>query len=258
MQLARGARSRVGAAAASLRIPGFTRSDSGTGGAWAVMLRLLVSSAARQRQCQRRLLSAPGHAAARRWFSTGVAEAQPVVLLGHPALRVVCEPCGTEDLSSEKAALVATLEAFRQANGFGRGIAAPQIGVTRRFIAVNMGDDHPIVCSPPRVLSDPVVTWRSPETFTLFDDCMSLPWILCAVRRHESISVEFTNEDGERETWSEVDKPLAELLQHELDHLDGVLNLDLALPEGVISREVFDQDPSAFKDTVDYFIEPTI
>ncbi len=185
-------------------------------------------------------------------------EAQPVVLLGHAALRTMCEPCGDDDLESEKAALVATLEAFRQANGFGRGIAAPQIGVTRRFIAVNMGDDHPVVRNPPRVLSDPVVTWRSPETFTLFDDCMSLPWILCAVRRHESISVEFTNEDGEREQWSEVDKPLSELLQHELDHLDGVLNIDLALPQGVVSREVFDQDPSAFKSHVDYFIEPTI
>ena len=206
-----------------------------------------------------------GVATRRCWIIRGLhqgqstpSQAQPVVLLGHPALRTMCDPCGNDDLASEKAALVATLEAFRRANGFGRGIAAPQIGVTRRFIAVNMGDNHPIVRDPPRVLSDPVVTWRSPETFTLFDDCMSLPWILCAVRRHESISVEFTNEAGEREHWSEVDKPLSELLQHELDHLDGVLIVDLALPQGVISREVFDQDPSAFKDQVDYFIEPTI
>ena len=91
--------------------------------------------------------------AAARWLSVEPASAQPVVLLGHPALRAVCTPCGTDDLSAEKAALLATLQTFREANGFGRGIAAPQICVTRRFIAVNMGDDHPIVTGPPRVLS---------------------------------------------------------------------------------------------------------
>jgi hypothetical protein len=51
----------------------------------------------------------------------GAAAAQPVVLLGHPALRVVCEDCGGDELVNEKAALVATLEAFRERNGFGRG-----------------------------------------------------------------------------------------------------------------------------------------
>ena len=177
--------------------------------------------------------------------------ATPVVLLGHPALRAVCSPCGDEDLSDEKGALVDTLEAFRHINGFGRGIAAPQISVTRRFIAVNMGDG-------PRVLSDPVVTWKSDATFTLFDDCMSLPWLLCAVRRHESISVTFTNESGDEEEWARVSKPLSELLQHELDHLDGVLITDLALPHGVISRDEFERDPAQFSDKVDYLIAPTV
>ena len=51
----------------------------------------------------------------------GAAAAQPVLLLGNPALRVVCEACGGDELVNEKAALVATLEAFRERNGFGRG-----------------------------------------------------------------------------------------------------------------------------------------
>ena len=131
---------------------------------------LAVRALARQRRQIR-----PRAAARRSWLSSEAATAQDVVLLGHPALRAVCTPCGTDDLSAEKNALVATLQAFRDANGFGRGIAAPQIGVTRRFIAVNMGADHPIVTGPPRVLSDPEVTWRSPETFTLFDDCTYVP-----------------------------------------------------------------------------------
>ena len=180
-------------------------------------------------------------------------EPQQVVLLGHPALRIMCTPCGDDALDDEKASLVATLEDFRSKNGFGRGIAAPQIGVPRRFIAVNMG-------SGPRVLTDPKITWKSDETFTLFDDCMSLPWLLCKVRRHSSISVEFVNEDKEVETWDECDTPLSELLQHELDHLDGRLIVDIAEGGGlgIISRDAFERDPESFRADVDYFIEPTI
>jgi peptide deformylase len=175
--------------------------------------------------------------------------------LGDPILHEVCAPCGSDALLDEKAALAATLGAFREAHGFGRGIAAPQIGVARRFIAVDMGEGHPIVKTPPRILADPVVTWRSDQTFTMFDDCMSLPWLLCAVERHTSVSVEFTNEAGERERWTECDRPLSELLQHEIDHLDGVLILDRALPRGVVAREVFEADKERFSGVVDYLIE---
>ena len=149
--------------------------------------------------------------------------------------------------------MVATLEAFRATHGFGRGIAAPQIGVPRRFIAVNMGDG-------PRVLSDPRITWRSDETFTLFDDCMSLPWLLCKVQRNKSIRVEFMNEEGKTEVWDECPQPLSELLQHEIDHLDGRLIVDIAVDggHGIVSRDEFERDPQRFQQEVDYFIEPTI
>ena len=195
--------------------------------------------------------------------SAAVVERLPlgdVLLLGHPALRAVCEPCGADELTEEKAALATTLELFRQANGFGRGVAAPQIGVLRRFIAVNMGGQYAeLVGEGPRILSDPEVTWRSDETFTLFDDCMSLPWVLCAVRRHLSISVSFTNEQGQHERWERVPQPLSELLQHELDHLDGVLLTDRALDQFSLgSRAEFEKDPERFADQVDYIIAPTI
>eukprot|EP00750_Incisomonas_marina_P016297 INCI19084.1.p1 GENE.INCI19084.1~~INCI19084.1.p1 ORF type:complete len:234 (+),score=25.04 INCI19084.1:119-820(+) len=185
--------------------------------------------------------------------SWSLEKARPVVLLGSPVLREVCRPCGSEPLVGEKEALVSTLEAFRKANGFGRGIAAPQIGIPRRFIAVNMG-------SGPRVLTDPTITWASDETFSLFDDCMSLPWILCKVRRHVSISVEFSNEDGKLESWEQCDQALSELLQHEIDHLDGKLIVDIAEGggHGIVSRQEFESDPARFRPDVDYFIEPTI
>lgn len=185
--------------------------------------------------------------------SWALEKARPVVLLGNPVLREVCRPCGSERLVGEKEALVSTLEAFRKANGFGRGIAAPQIGIPRRFIAVNMG-------TGPRVLTDPAITWASAETFSLFDDCMSLPWVLCKVRRHVSISVEFSNEDGKLETWDRCDQALSELLQHEIDHLDGKLIVDIAEGggHGIVSRQEFESDPARFRSDVDYFIEPTI
>ena len=50
---------------------------------------------------------------------------------------------------------------------------------------------------------------------------MSLPWILCRVERHASISVEFTDDNGDRVLWEDLPTDVSELLQHELDHLDG-------------------------------------
>ena len=140
-------------------------------------------------------------------FSAAAAAARPVLLLGAPALREVCSPCDKQndgDLQAEMDALVATLQHFREQNGFGRGIAAPQIGVTKRFLAVDMG-------SGARVLSNPTISWRSEESFTLFDDCMSLPWLLCKVRRHSSITVDFINEEGAAETWERLPRPLSEV-----------------------------------------------
>ena len=201
------------------------------------------------------------------------ARAWPVHLLGSPALRVKCKSVGGDALTEEKAALVATLEDFRARNGFGRGIAAPQIGVTRRFIALNLGDG-------PMVLADPRIVWRSKETMTLWDDCMSLPWLLCKVRRHRSIGVAFTNESGETEQWDALPEATSELLQHELDHLDGVLITDRTqeltagaansgvgagagagadpMVQSIVSREEYERRRADFDAQVDYTIVPTI
>ena len=178
-----------------------------------------------------------------------------VKLLGEPVLRQVCQPVGADDLHAEKATLAAALAAFRAAHGFGRGIAAPQIGIPRRFVALNLGGQ-------PRVLSDPTVTWGSDDTVTLWDDCMSLPWVLCRVRRHRSISVSFINEDGRQELWEQLPTPTSELLQHELDHLDGVLITDRMSEcagdgqEVMVSREAYDANPEAFNNLVDVQITP--
>ena len=197
--------------------------------------------------------------------------AAPVLELGHPALRAICSPVGPlaalaasdrAQLDADAARLQATLAAFRAARGFGRAIAAPQIGVLRRLVAMDLG----AAAYPdgfgnpgPLLLLDPELTWKSAETFTLWDDCMSFPWLLVRVRRHASVSVRFRDGAGAERSWERAPRALAELLQHELDHLDGVLALDRAEPaasgvDAVIARGAFDADRARFRAQVDYAI----
>ncbi|MEM7250256.1 MAG: peptide deformylase [Pseudomonadota bacterium] len=153
-----------------------------------------------------------------------------ILLLGDPRLRRLARPVPlpfAADAQAAFAMLHQTLDAFREAHGFGRAVAAPQIGVQYRFIALALGGRR-------LTMVNPIVTWHSTDTFTLWDDCMSFPDLMVKVARHESISVEFINDDGKTECWSELDRATSELLQHEIDHLDGILSVDRAL-----DREAF-------------------
>lgn len=143
---------------------------------------------------------------------------------GDPRLRAHSAPIGGADAIDRDAieTLCATLAEFRRTHGFGRAIAAPQIGIARRMIAVDLG-------AGPFVLLDPVIDWKSDETFELWDDCFSVPDKLVRVRRHRSICLEYRDERYRLRRWSRLPAELAELIQHEVDHLDGVLMTDRAL-----------------------------
>src|SRR4030095_13381069 len=139
-------------------------------------------------------------------------------------------------------------EACRAEHAFGRAIAAPQIGVMRNMIALHL-DDRSFVMFNPRV------TWQSEETITMWDDCMCFPSLLVRVRRHKSIAISYRDEEWKEHVWNDIDQHTSELLQHEIDHLNGVLAIDLALAkEDVISREAFEQMPDFFRDKVDYVL----
>jgi peptide deformylase len=178
-----------------------------------------------------------------------------ILPLGDPRLRLVCEPVGDPaepGFQAEHQRLKQALDAFRAERGFGRGIAAPQIGIPKRFIAINLGQGT-------HALLNPAITWRSPETFTLWDDCMCFPWLLVRVRRHASVSISFLDEEGVRQHWERLGRAESELLQHECDHLDGILATDRAEgPEGIISREAFERFREHFTAQVDYTIQPTV
>lgn len=174
-----------------------------------------------------------------------------VLLLGDPRLRARSAEVAAYD-ADEFDALAATLDAFRRRHGFGRAISAPQIGIAKRFIAVNLGQGTFFVVNP-------VTTWRSEETFTLWDDCMSFPDLLVRVERARSLSLEYVDEQGRRQEWRELDQAAAELLQHEIDHLDGVLAVDRAMDrESLVMRREYERNRESFDAMVDYAIVPTI
>jgi len=106
---------------------------------------------------------------------------------------------------------------------------------------------------------NPIIIWRSHETITLWDDCMSFPSLMTKVRRNTHITVTYIDENAKPHILKEVDAALSELLQHEIDHLDGVLSIDRALStKDIISREVYENNIEMFHSQVDYFIQPTI
>lgn len=178
-----------------------------------------------------------------------------VLLLGDPRLRDRSRPVddvASADFRYHRARLHATLAAFRAEHGFGRAISAPQIGVAQRFIAVNLGEE-------PFTMINPEITWCSPETFTMWDDCMSFPSLLVRVRRHHAISVRYLDDEGQPRIMDRLDQATSELLQHEIDHLNGVLAVDHALDaDAIVLREVFDAHPEWFVDKVDYVITATV
>jgi peptide deformylase len=114
-----------------------------------------------------------------------------------------------------------TLMAFREEFGMGRAIAAPQIGVVKRLVYMYVNGHATEFINP--VLED-----KSPETIEVWDDCMCFPELLVRVARHKSCRIRYRNLDWQEEEMH-LEDDLSELLQHECDHLDGVLAVSRAI-----------------------------
>lgn len=186
--------------------------------------------------------------------------APPVVLVGNPVLHrpsTTVDPSDPEVIKARQLLHLA-LEKFRQENGFGRGIACPQIGIGMRIIAVNLGDERGAF-----TLHNPELFDHSTETFTMWDDCMSFPSMLVKVRRHKHLSVRYQDDNGQECILTNVDTAFAELLQHEVDHLHGITSFERMLPASVdcpsvIHRDVYESNKEKFDAMVDYAIVPTV
>jgi len=141
-----------------------------------------------------------------------------LLLLGDPRLYEPCEPVREDELplvSGWVADLHAVMEEIRAKYQFGRGIAAPQLGIMKRLFYLNI--------DRPRIIINPELTDLSNETDELWDDCMSFPNLLVRVRRHQRLTLTYRDEYWHLHTWPVQDWPTAELIQHEYDHLNGTL-----------------------------------
>jgi peptide deformylase len=124
-----------------------------------------------------------------------------------------------------------TLAAFRDATGYGRGIAAPQIGLLKRVIFIRMQPAG--FCGP---LINPEIVWLSDTSMELWDDCFSFPDLMVRVSRAAQIRVDYQDDRGLKQT-IEAEGDLSELLQHEIDHLDGILAVQRAIsPQAFATR----------------------
>jgi peptide deformylase len=147
--------------------------------------------------------------------------AHRILQLGDPLLRSVSVPIAARDAGEVLRDLEDTLAEFRRTHGFGRAISAIQIGSAVRVIYMQVdGLRYELI--------NPEITWRSPELFELWDDCFSFPDLMVRLQRHAGVHLKYQNRDG---TNARIDATgaLSELIQHEMDHLDGVLAVDRAL-----------------------------
>jgi peptide deformylase len=146
---------------------------------------------------------------------------RPIVQLGNPVLRQMAEPLDPLP-GAEASALVAdlwdTLRDFRARQGYGRALSAPLIGVPRRVMIVA------IEAQPELTLINPVFVRWSREEVIAYESCLTFP-LWGKVSRPERITLSALDVQGVEQTF-EAEGLLARVLQHELDHLDGLVFLD--------------------------------
>ena len=155
---------------------------------------------------------------------------RPIYLYGAPVLRQTAAPADLNDREGLSALLQDLRDTLKVADGC--GLAAPQIGVSRRVVIVDgdvVADTYPYLKDFRRTLINPVITEESAQQVTYSEGCLSIPGIYCDVTRSKVITVRYFNEDLQEVTET-FDNFAARMIQHELSHLDGDLFTDHAAP----------------------------
>ncbi|MCL4124154.1 UNVERIFIED_CONTAM: hypothetical protein GTU68_012988 [Idotea baltica] len=140
-----------------------------------------------------------------------------VVLFPDEILRTPAVP--VENITKETHALINDMvETMYDAPGV--GLAAPQVGISQRIIVADVGEENTSLLK----LINPEIIERGPKV-TSEEGCLSIPGVKETVKRHESVTVKAITPDG-KESIIEAEGFLAFCLQHEIDHLDGILFID--------------------------------
>src|SRR5579864_2034586 len=163
-----------------------------------------------------------------------------IVQLGNPVLRERClrvaDP-GSREVQELVRDLADTLAHWRTETGYGRGIAAPQLGELQRVIFLQLPGFEPWPLINPEIIE------RSAEKIIVWDACLSFLSIFMQVERHRQIMVRYQSLDGESHHFEAGDdRNLSELLQHEIDHIDGILAIDRIVDvKTICTREEFEK-----------------
>ena len=163
-----------------------------------------------------------------------------VLQLGDPKLRELASPVAdpkSGEIRSLVQDLADTLAYWRANTGYGRAIAAPQIGAGVRVIFLQLPG------AEPWPMVNPEITWRSSEKIVVWDACLSFLSIFMQVERQREVVVRYQDLRGEsREVRAGDERSLSELLQHEIDHLDGILAIDRIVDMRTLcTREEFEK-----------------
>lgn len=165
---------------------------------------------------------------------------RPILQLGDPLLRqkaLKVEDPTVPELHGLVHDLADTLAHWRSETGYGRGIAAPQLGELKRVIFLKLPE------AEPWPLINPEIVESSKEKIIVWDACLSFLSIFMQVERHREVTVRYQTLHGETREFEAGDqRNLSELLQHEIDHLDGILAIDRVIDvKTICTREEFEK-----------------
>ena len=161
-----------------------------------------------------------------------------IIQLGDPLLRAVSAPVPSpEEAVALFDDLRDTLHEFQRVHGFGRGISAVQIGEPKRLIYIELEGRA-------WRLRNPAFEFQSEEKIRLWDDCFSFPDLLVHVERSAAVRIRYDGDAGLERL--EASGALSELLQHEMDHLEGVLAIDRAMDRYSLSTRAEYERQSAW------------
>lgn len=162
----------------------------------------------------------------------GLMSVKDILILGNPKLYDASCEIKREELPYIRQVvddLHDTLMDFRKRNGLGRAIAAPQIDVFKRLIYMNTGS--------PVAFINPRMEFLSDEKFELWDDCMSFPGLFVRVLRYRRCRMYYKDLNW-TDCVMDLSDDLSELLQHEYDHLDGILAVQRAVDDRSLRMEI--------------------
>lgn len=173
-----------------------------------------------------------------------------VARMGHPVLRQISEPVSAAEIRSDAFQtfcddLLETMEEYD-----GAGLAAPQVHVLKRVVVLTLTDER-----GPEFLVNPEIVPASDVTERTWEGCLSVPGLRGLVERPGHIIVRALDRDGSKKAF-ELNGFPAVVVQHECDHLDGVLYVDRALPRSLTFVEEYRrygpppgyEDEDAFED----------